>query len=1244
MASAALAERFTRHDPSSPPSASAAAAAAPLRATRPRVNVMANAARARHQQRLLAEQTAAAAAAADAANTAHAAAAAAAAEIQNEQQWSPSSQWAPAIPDPQPPQLPPPSPPQRPQPRAQPADPHRLTLGPLATGEGFSDLLARMDRLEFGDFRTGDPATAGKRFAELVFDGLEWDRTAATAAEQQAASAQQSGKQISADSAVATAERQAASAQRSVKQISVDSAVEFKENAPAAAHPAGPRAPKIDFEPQIDYLHPSRKSLKEPSPTSRFFNKSMLPALWRSNPNNPGGPDHYPQSKTATTHPRLLKTQRSFTGLLHAVTNAGGGGGGVGVGGKGGGGGKDAVNMRRPSAPQKKKSYSMYDPTIPPQARPPPQSVSLPTLPLMPASPAVAEENPFDAFPAPPSSPPYARSHETLLMPPGDLGAYTRQHTGTTTLTSKSSESYTTAAAASSRSIKSRVKTFLSKPTSPTLERPTPPPLAPRKSMDAVRTPFAVVAAPPIPPYAPPRSSSFLSRASRSRSRSRSARSPPSHTASPPPPSVGRSSEHSSIKSVRTRSTSRLRLPSAPRFRSRSRDVPPPPPPPPLPVTRDPRTLSASSTSTSASSTSYPPPPSSRNSHHAPRKSLDASSRKSSDHFFEFVDELYCRTDAHGFVSYTAPKTRAAKLAEAAWIARDAARARKWKMMAREIDPPHPAVREAERRVNGGVVGVRGGGGDCVNVPKKVAIVPLFAFVRSGKFVSRLRKGVPQLWRGHAWYHLFTALSGLYDRMSTDQIGACEADLILKYHMYQDRPTEHDERILLAVPKTFANHIWFMQRQGPGQQALARLLTAFANHEPAITAAALEGGKHGSNGLMASLTPQPGLAAIAATLLTVMEEERAFIALVHLFYTPSSGGKNGSAGGGGGGGGGGVNNGAATFYNGRGLFAPAAAAGNNNSNSKAMRRALAAGVMSGPLLDTEIRAVHDALLATHVHPRVVLRLKELGIGTADYAAGWYAGLFLALCRLDKPMRRREDYDHDGYDDGNDEDNDDDSAGRDEEQSGRDDDGEMSTGKSFGRRDSSRMDVDSCYVGEDGSAGVDPMDVDGGGGAVTPGRRSSDDGVEKGKRWDGLLGFATVVRCWDFYAEVGWEGACVVAAAVIKWHEATLLSLPDEAVLPFLRGTGGARPADGGGGGEDDHYNNNNNNNDGTPGGGGISSSSSPQGSPLSSSPFMSSSSQPTTSLSPQIRATIRAVPAPDADRFMRLVRRMWDAR
>ncbi|KAI8589081.1 hypothetical protein BDZ88DRAFT_419478 [Geranomyces variabilis] len=424
--------------------------------------------------------------------------------------------------------------------------------------------------------------------------------------------------------------------------------------------------------------------------------------------------------------------------------------------------------------------------------------------------------------------------------------------------------------------------------------------------------------------------------------------------------------------------------------------------------------------------------------------------------------------------------------------------------------------------------------------------------------------------------------------MSTDQIGACEADFILKYHMYQEQPTEHDERILLAVPKTYANHIWFMQRQGPGQQALARLLTAFANHDPATTAAALDGPKNSSTST-AALIPTPGLAAIAATLLTVMEEERAFIALVHLFYTPSSGKRHGGGGSGGNAGSATTtnnnsNNNASTFYNGRGLFAPRAA------NTKAVRRALAAG---SPVLDPEIRAVHDALVATHVHPRVVARLRELGIGTADYAAGWYAGLFLALCRLDAPPRRRVDFDHD---------DDDDDHNDDEDENNKFDDDEAGNAS-----DSDRMDVDSYYAGQRRSGG-EPMDVDGG-------TASSDDGAEKGKRWDGLLGFATVVRCWDFYAEVGWEGACVVAAAVIKWHEATLLSLPAEAVLPFLRGTGGARPSDGGGSDEDE----------GT----------------LSSSPSLSSF--PST-LAPHVRAAIRAVPAPDADRFMRLVRRMWDAR
>ncbi|TPX57514.1 hypothetical protein PhCBS80983_g03795 [Powellomyces hirtus] len=1067
-------------------------------------------------------------------------------------------------------------------------DPHRLTLGPLAAGEGFGDILARMDNLKFDAFiRTGgDPALVGKRFAEHVFDGVQWDgaakscpnpstipmtpTVATTTLPPPTAMMARRERSESKESTTTTSDK-VDTPKPTLKHLIVD----FKDNSDVGYSPLPPfSAPtppvSSSSSPAHQYYNTPNEQLnvfRKPkdgthsapalarAPTSapplttaanRFFGKAMLP--WRSHANNVNV-NHSSDSSAKNTHSsatdgttppisRSLKTQRSFQNFTASIRN------------------QYNKHSQAPSPPRQQaphKAHSMFDATPLPSDpnhhnhhQQTPSSASLPTLPRIPSVEVL------ESFPNPPIQTPFTRSHETLLMhpppppPPPQEEEYRRQRTVTATTSSPSL--YTSASSESSpvRSIRSRMKGFLSKPASDHL---TPPPTPGRKSSEENEKRF------PLPQQQQPATSSTSSSLlfmSRSRSRSRSARRPPS------PNPTGRS---------RSRG---LRLRSSSRFRSRSRDTSHNHPLPANAIGiingnnansnghRD-RTHSSNSLSdnSSTSSTLY------HHNNRTPRKSLDASSRKSSDRFFEFVDELYCRADHHGFVTYHAPKSRAEKVAESTLIARDTARARKWKLMARELCPPHPAVREAERQVAGGVryvsphPDVEREGGGMSNVPRKVAIVPLFGFVRSGKFVSRLRKGVPLLWRGHAWYHLFTALSGLYDRLTPDQIGVAEADLILKYHMLQDQPSSYDEDILLVVPKTFANHIWFMQRQGPGQQALTRLLTAYANYDPTVGSSALA-------------TPC-GLNMLAAMLLTVMEEERAFITLVHLMHSPNKTpySKPSISGGGAGGG-------VTPYYNGRALFAPS-----GEAKQKVGTHARTHPHHNPPLttvtvtvtMDAEVRAVHDALIATHV-PRVAARFKDAGVKTTAYAGAWYRSLFLALCCLESPPKRIAD-DHLHFQDmESDEEHDDDDDESDDPDDGNGD------GMGRGRRGRRRREEEA-----DAAAGGE------------------------GKRWEGILGFPATVRCWDFFAEVGWEGACVVAVAVLKWHEATLLSLPSDTLLPFL--CNGATP-------NPDYPPNNNSH----------SNVNYTYAAPLPA----------------RIRNAVRNVPAPDPDRFMRLVRRVWDAR
>ncbi|KAJ3187285.1 hypothetical protein HDU85_006572 [Gaertneriomyces sp. JEL0708] len=297
-----------------------------------------------------------------------------------------------------------------------------------------------------------------------------------------------------------------------------------------------------------------------------------------------------------------------------------------------------------------------------------------------------------------------------------------------------------------------------------------------------------------------------------------------------------------------------LQRPPAPRPSLSADDLPPP--------------VRLSRQNSSQSTRSLPPllrSPSSKT-----RKSLDAASRRSSDKFFEFVSSLYSRVDMYGFVSYPHPKGKKEFLTESAWMVRERTRARKWMTMSCEI----PISQEVMTLVQQGrrdktllTVGPASPiTSDSSNVTAKVsASGALMTFQKTKKFFERYHKGPPQVFRGHVWYHLLNGLSGLHSGPNAAAIDQIDVVLLKDYYTAVEAPNFSDQFVAVDVRRTFGRHIWYMKPSGEGQIALGRVVKGFCGTKP-------EMGYH------------YGICLIAAILLLVMEEERAYLALHHLFH------------------------------------------------------------------------------------------------------------------------------------------------------------------------------------------------------------------------------------------------------------------------------------------------------------------------------------------------------------------------
>lgn len=130
--------------------------------------------------------------------------------------------------------------------------------------------------------------------------------------------------------------------------------------------------------------------------------------------------------------------------------------------------------------------------------------------------------------------------------------------------------------------------------------------------------------------------------------------------------------------------------------------------------------------------------------------------------------------------------------------------------------------------------------------------------VRNPKLVERTWKGIPDRWRGAAWWSfLATAARENKDSPSAE-------DIIQTFHRLQERSSPDDTQIDLDVPRTISRHIMFRRRYRGGQRLLFRVLHALSIY-------------------FAETGYVQGMASLAATLLCYFDEEKAFVMLVRLW-------------------------------------------------------------------------------------------------------------------------------------------------------------------------------------------------------------------------------------------------------------------------------------------------------------------------------------------------------------------------
>ncbi|KAJ5594773.1 uncharacterized protein N7459_000981 [Penicillium hispanicum] len=128
----------------------------------------------------------------------------------------------------------------------------------------------------------------------------------------------------------------------------------------------------------------------------------------------------------------------------------------------------------------------------------------------------------------------------------------------------------------------------------------------------------------------------------------------------------------------------------------------------------------------------------------------------------------------------------------------------------------------------------------------------------SSKLIERTWKGIPDRWRGTAWYSFLESSAKRHPGSPP------EDELIEAFHEYQYVSSPDDVQIDIDVPRTITSHIMFRRRYRGGQRLLFRVLHAMSLYFP-------------DTGYV------QGMAALAATLLAYYDEEHAFVMLARLW-------------------------------------------------------------------------------------------------------------------------------------------------------------------------------------------------------------------------------------------------------------------------------------------------------------------------------------------------------------------------
>lgn len=129
---------------------------------------------------------------------------------------------------------------------------------------------------------------------------------------------------------------------------------------------------------------------------------------------------------------------------------------------------------------------------------------------------------------------------------------------------------------------------------------------------------------------------------------------------------------------------------------------------------------------------------------------------------------------------------------------------------------------------------------------------------QSSKLIERTWKGIPDRWRGTAWYSFLEASAKRHPNSPSEE------ELIDAFHELQYVSSPDDVQIDIDVPRTITSHIMFRRRYRGGQRLLFRVLHCMSLYYP-------------DTGYV------QGMAALAATLLAYYDEEHAFVMFARLW-------------------------------------------------------------------------------------------------------------------------------------------------------------------------------------------------------------------------------------------------------------------------------------------------------------------------------------------------------------------------